>query len=129
MHDVNFLRTNLEAVRAKLGQRNFPLAALDSFVALDERRRTLIRESEDLKAARNRESQEIGKLMKAGQKEEAEKRGAAVRKMGERTPAIEADLAAVENELNGLLATLPNLPHERVPVGNHESDNQVVTHC
>ena len=128
MHDVNFLRTNLEAVRAKLGQRNFPLAALDSFVALDERRRTLIRESEDLKAARNRESQEIGKLMKAGQKEEAEKRGAAVRKMGERMPTIEADLAAVENELNGLLATLPNLPHESVPVGNDESANQVVKH-
>ncbi len=106
MHDVNFLRTNLDAVRAKLGQRNFPLVALDSFTALDERRRALIRESEDLKAARNRESQEIGKLMKAGQKEEAEKRGAAVRKMGERMPAIEADLAAVENELNGLLATL-----------------------
>ena len=126
MHDVNFLRTNLEAVRAKLGQRNFPLAALDSFVVLDERRRTLIRESEDLKAARNRESQEIGKLMKAGQKEEAEKRGAVVRKMGERMPAIEADLAAVENELNGLLATLPNLPHESVPVGNDESANQVV---
>ncbi len=128
MHDVNFLRTNLEAVRAKLGQRNFPLAALDSFVVLDERRRTLIRESEDLKAARNRESQEIGKLMKAGQKEEAEKRGAVVRKMGERMPAIEADLAAVENELNGLLATLPNLPHESVPVGNDESANQVVKH-
>ena len=126
MHDVNFLRTNLEAVRTKLGQRNFPLAALDSFVALDERRRTLIRESEDLKAARNRESQEIGKLMKAGQKEEAEKRGAVVRKMGERMPALEADLAAVENELNGLLATLPNLPHESVPVGNDESANQVV---
>ena len=126
MHDVNFLRTNLEAVRAKLGQRNFPLAALDSFVALDERRRTLIRESEDLKAARNRASQEIGKLMKAGQKEEAEKRGAVVRKMGERMPAIEADLAAAENELNGLLATLPNLPHESVPVGNDESANQVV---
>ena len=126
MHDVNFLRTNLDAVRAKLGQRNFPLVALDSFTALDERRRALIRESEDLKAARNRESQEIGKLMKAGQKEEAEKRGAAVRKMSERMPAIEADLAAVENELNGLLATLPNLPHESVPVGNDESANQVV---
>jgi seryl-tRNA synthetase len=46
--------------------------------------------------------------------------------MGERMPAIEADLAAVENELNGLLATLPNLPHESVPVGNDESANQVV---
>ena len=74
MHDVNFLRTNLDAVRAKLEHRNFSVAALDNFAILDERRRALIRESEDLKAARNRESQEIGKLMKAGQKEEAEKR-------------------------------------------------------
>ena len=126
MHDVNFLRTNLDVVRAKLGQRNFPVTTLDNFATLDERRRALIREGEDLKAARNRESQEIGKLMKAGQKEEAEKRGAAVRAMGERMPAIEADLAAVETALNGLLATLPNLPHESVPVGIDESANQVV---
>lgn len=126
MHDVNFLRTNLGAVRAKLEQRDFSVTTLDNFATLDERRRTLIREGEDLKAARNRESQEIGKLMKAGQKEEAEKRGAAVRVMGERLPALEADLAAVETELNGLLATLPNLPHESVPVGRDESANQVV---
>ena len=128
MHDVNLLRTNFDLVCTKLEQRNFPIAALKNFTALDERRRSLIREGEDLKAARNRESQEIGKLMKAGQKEEAEKRGVAVRKMGERMPAIEADLAAVENELNGLLATLPNLPHESVPVGADESANQIVKH-
>jgi len=128
MHDVNLLRTNLAVVRSKLEQRNFPLAALDSFTTLDERRRALIREGEDLKAARNRESQEIGKLMKAGQKEEAEKRSAAVRATGERMPAIEADLAAIESELNSLLATLPNLPHESVPVGLDESVNQVVKH-
>src|SRR5689334_24044803 len=123
MLDVNFLRTNLDAVRIKLEQRNFAVATLDNFATLDERRRALIREGEDLKAARNRESQEIGKLMKAGQKEEAEKRSAAVRAMGERMPAIEANLAAVESELNGLLATLPNLPHESVPVGADESAN------
>ena len=46
--------------------------------------------------------------------------------MGERMPAFEADLAAVENELNELLATVPNLPHESVPVGTDESANQVV---
>lgn len=126
MHDINLLRTNLDVVRTKLEQRNFPLAALDSFTTLDERRRSLIREGEDLKAARNRESQEIGKLIKAGQKEEAEKRGVAVRKMGERMPTIEADLASVDSELSGLLATLPNLPHESVPVGPDESANQEV---
>lgn len=126
MLDINFVRTNLDSVRKELAQRNFPGATLDCFTELDARRRALIRERDELKAARNRESQEIGKLMKAGQREEAETRGAAVRTMGERIPAIEAELSAAENELNGLLATLPNLPHDSVPVGADESANQEV---
>jgi len=126
MHDSNFLRANLDLVRKKLEQRTFPVATLDRFTELDDRRRLSIRERDDLKAARNRESQEIGKLMKAGQREEAEKRGAAVRQMGERIPEIEAELKAVENELNDLLTTLPNVPHDSVPVGPDESANQEV---
>lgn len=126
MLDINFVRLNLDSVRKKLAQRNFPGVTLDRFTELDARRRALIRERDELKAARNRESQEIGKLMKAGQREEAETRGATVRTMGERIPAIEAELSAAENELNGLLATLPNLPHDSVPVGADESANQEV---
>ena len=89
MHDMNFVRANLDVVCVKLAQRNFAVAALEHFSVLDERRRSLIRDGDDLKATRNNESQEIGKLMKAGQREEAEKRGAAVRQLGERIPDIE----------------------------------------
>lgn len=126
MHDINFVRANLDLVREKLAQRNFAVAALDRFSELDERRRTLIRDRDELKSTRNKESQEIGKLMKAGQREEAEKRGAAVRQLGERIPEIEQLLETTETDLHTLLATLPNLPHESIPVGSDESANQEV---
>ncbi|HEY9231814.1 MAG TPA: serine--tRNA ligase, partial [Blastocatellia bacterium] len=91
-----------------------------------ERRRQLVRRRDELNAERNRESQEIGKLMKAGQKEEAESRRAAVRDIGDQIAAAEAELATVESDLNNLLVTAPNLPDDSVPVGRDESANQEV---
>src|SRR5205085_912974 len=97
MLDVNFVRANLDLVRTRLEQRGFPLDALDRFTELDERRRQLVRQRDDLNAQRNRESQEIGKLMKGGLKDEAESRRAAVRDIGDRIAAIETGLSAVEH--------------------------------
>ena len=127
MLDINFVRANLDLVRDKLEQRGFPLDALDRFNELDERRRALIRERDDLNATRNRESQEIGKLMKGGQKDEAESRRLAVRELGERIAEAEAQLNAVETDLTGLMVTVPNLPHDSAPVGLDESANQEIT--
>ncbi|MFL6214506.1 MAG: serine--tRNA ligase [Blastocatellia bacterium] len=126
MLDVNFVRANLDFVRTKLEQRGFPLEALERFTALDERRRELVGQRDDLNATRNRESQEIGKLMKAGQKDEAESRRAAVRELGNRIAAIEEGLSAVESTLNDLLKNIPNLPDDSVPVGRDESANQEI---
>jgi seryl-tRNA synthetase len=126
MLDVNFVRANLDLVRTKLEQRGFPLDALERFTALDARRRELVGRRDDLNAQRNRESQEIGKLMKAGQKDEAESRRAAVRRLGDEIAATEADLSKVESELNELLVTVPNLPDDSVPVGGDESANREV---
>ncbi|MFP5264603.1 MAG: serine--tRNA ligase [Blastocatellia bacterium] len=126
MLDINFVRANLDLVRKKLEERRFPLDALDRFMVLDEQRRSLVGRRDDLNAARNRESQEIGKLMKGGQKEQAESRRAAVREIGEQIAAAEADLGECEDELNNLLVAVPNLPHDSVPVGADESANQEV---
>jgi len=126
MLDVNFVRANLDLVRTKLEQRGFPLEALERFTELDARRRELVGRRDDLNGQRNRESQEIGKLMKAGQKDEAESRRAAVRRLGDEIAATEADLSKVESELNELLVTVPNLPNDSVPVGRDESANQEV---
>src|SRR5436853_2457059 len=126
MLDVNFVRANLDLVRSKLEQRGFSLDALDRFTELDERRRQLVRQRDDLNAQRNRESQEIGHLMKAGRKDEAESRRAAVRDIGDQIAATEAELGTVESELNNLLVTIPNLPDDSVPVGRDESANQEI---
>jgi len=126
MLDINFVRANLDLARAKLAKRGLPPDVLDRFTELDERRRALITRRDDLNATRNRESQEIGKLLKAGQKEEGESRRAAVREIGDQIAATEAELQAVENDLSELMTALPNLPHESVPVGSDESANQEV---
>lgn len=127
MLDINFVRNNLDLVRRKLSERGFPLEALDRFNELDERRRALIRERDELNGTRNRESQEIGKLMKDGRKEEAESRRLAVRELGERIAAADAQLKAVEADLTGLMVGLPNLPHDSAPVGRDESANRETT--
>ncbi|HKS42224.1 MAG TPA: serine--tRNA ligase [Blastocatellia bacterium] len=126
MLDINYVRANLDLVRKKLESRNFPLEAISRFTELDERRRALIGQRDEFNATRNRESQEIGKLMKAGQKEDAESRRAAVRDLGDKIAATESELAAIESDLNNLLVTLPNLPGDSIPVGKDESANQEI---
>jgi seryl-tRNA synthetase len=123
MLDVNFVRANFDLVKEKLEQRRFPLQALDRFSELDSRRRSLVGARDDMNAERNRESQEIGKLMKAGDKEAAESRRAGVRSLGDKIAATETELASIESELEELMATIPNLPHSSVPVGADESAN------
>ena len=123
MLDINFVRANLVLTRKKLVERGFPLDLFDRFTELDERRRSLIARRDDLNATRNRESQEIGRLMKAGRKEEAESPRAAVREVGDEIASVEAELTEVEGNLNELMAALPNLPHDSVPAGADESAN------
>jgi len=123
MLDVNFVRANFDLVKEKLDQRRFPLQALDRFSELDARRRSLVGARDEMNAERNRESQEIGKLMKAGDKEAAESRRAQVRLLGDKIAATEAELATIESELEALMATIPNLTHSSVPVGADETAN------
>ena len=76
---------------------------------------------------RNRESQEIGALMKAGKKDDAESRRQEVRRIGEEIAERETALNAIKNVLNDLMIGLPNLPHDSVPVGQDESANEEIT--
>jgi len=126
MLDINFVRANLELVRKKLDERGFPAEAIARFGELDERRRRLISIRDELNATRNRESQEIGQLMKSGQGDQAESRRLAVREIGDRIAAIGNELGSVEEDLSGLMTSLPNLQHDSVPVGADESANQEI---
>jgi len=126
MLDLNYVRANLERVRAALEARGFPVAALEDFAALDAERRRAIAESDALNARRNSSSREIGALMKEGRKEEAESRRKEVAELKERMAELESARDDAERRMQELLATVPNVPHESVPVGRDESANQEV---
>src|SRR5918997_890826 len=124
MLDLNYVRANLERVRAALDARGFPAAALDDFAALDAERRRAIAESDALNARRNASSREIGALMKEGRKEEAESRRKEVAELKERMAELDRARDEAERGMQELLATVPNVPHESVPVGRDESANR-----
>src|SRR5579859_229053 len=122
MLDLTFVRENLPKVEELLRRRGIdPQPLLGGFRSLDERRRKLITESEGLKAQRNRASEEIARLKKAGQDASAQmEQTKALREKGD---ALEKQAAEIDQELRTSLAMLPNLPQEQVPAGNSAEQN------
>jgi seryl-tRNA synthetase len=124
MLDVKRLRNNLEEVKQRLATRGDDQSALDRWAALDQRRRELIQQSDELKNRRNVVSKEIAEKKK--RKEDAEDLILEMRRVGEEIKALDDELRKVDEEVEQLLLTLPNLPHESVPVGASEEENVVV---
>ena len=123
MLDAKFIRENLDFVTERLGTRGGAVD-LAAFRELDDRRRALLKEAEEMKARRNAESAEIGKLRKQGL--DAAERQEAVRQLGERIRECDDEVREVEQSLSSLLLNYPNLPHESVPVGRDEGANEMV---
>lgn len=123
MLDLNYVRENIDKVRAALEARRFDTTALDDFTRADEERRRVIAESDQLNAKRNASSREIGALMKEGKNEEAERRRAEVGSLKDRIAGLDQQRTHAEARMHELLSTLPNIPHESVPVGADESAN------
>src|SRR5580700_10802230 len=120
MHDLNFFRSNLDGMRQRLATRGFDLD-VPAFQVLDQRRRQLVTETEQLKAERNAASAEIGKLRREGIDTAA--RQAEVRAAGERIELLDAQVKQVDEEFRSALAGIPNVPHESVPIGKSEAEN------
>ena len=122
MLDLSFVRANLELVEGKLRDRGSdPAELLGDFRALDQNRRERITEAEQLKAQRNKLSEQVGQLKKAGQDASAvmEETKALKQKMD----SLEAAAAESEEQLRAILTRIPNLPADDVPVGKSEHDN------
>lgn len=126
MLDINFVRENLEAVRAALVNRNFPDDTLDKFAELDSERRRVITEADALNQARNASSKEIGALMQAGKRDEAETKKNEVAGLKEKQAELEKARDSADAEMRELLAGLPNLPADDVPVGADETANREI---
>jgi seryl-tRNA synthetase len=120
MHDLSFFRNNLAAIEQRLATRGFKLETAQ-FTELDVERRKAVTETEQLKALVNSESMEIAKLRKAG--EDTAERQQKVREIGDTIKTLDEKLKTVDERFRLLLAGIPNLPHESVPVGKSAEDN------
>jgi seryl-tRNA synthetase len=120
MHDLAQFRNNFERLAARLATRgNVP--SLDKFRELDQRRRSAITETEQLKARVNERSLEIGKRRREGA-DTTEQQGE-VRALKTEIASLDEQVKALDAEFQELLSGIPNVPHESVPVGQDAADN------
>lgn len=125
MLDIRRLRAEPDAVKAALTKRDPALAgAVERVLALDEERRALIGEVNDLKAERNAASKEVGARKRAG--EDADDLIAQTRELGNRIDEIDERVRDVDAQIRDLLLQTPNTPDDRVPAGGEEC-NQLLT--
>jgi len=123
MLDLNFVRDNLDRVSELLTTRKFDSTSLAELARLDGERRALVRERDNLNAASNRVSKDVGLLMREGKKEEAEARKAESRSIADQAKTAESRVAEIETAFHEVILRVPNLPHESVPRGDAEGDN------
>lgn len=121
MLDVKLLRNNFDEVKQKLQNRGEDLGEFEKFGELDKRRRTLIVETEALKSQRNEVSQEIAKLKR--EKQDADAKIEEMRVVGDRIKTLDIELREIDEKLDMILMSIPNIPHESTPVGESEYDN------
>jgi seryl-tRNA synthetase len=120
MLDAKFIRENADRVRQNsLGKHTQP--DIDSYLNLDERRRHIIQEAQDLKAKRNTVSEEIAQLKKA--KANADALIAEMKTVSDRIKQLDDDVRGVEEGLETIALDIPNMSHSSVPKGKDASAN------
>ena len=125
MLDILLLRKDLASAVARLESRKKPQAFLnvEAFQALEAERKTIQTRTEELQSQRNQLSKQIGALMGKGEKDAAEAAKAQVAALKNELDGSAARLEQIQVELHAMLAAVPNLPHESVPVGADEAGN------
>ncbi|KZZ58734.1 serine--tRNA ligase [Oleiphilus sp. HI0125] len=120
MLDPKLIRSDAQAIAERLKIKKYELDVA-GFEALEERRKAIQVETETLQSERNARSKGIGKAKAAG--EDIAPLIAEMDKMGAALEEKKAELKVLQDELNALLAGMPNIPDEEVPTGNDENDN------
>jgi len=120
MHDLAYFRNNFERIAERLAARGGALN-LDGFRELDRKRRAAISEAEQLKARKNAETAEIGRLRREGV--DTTERQKAIRAIDQQIAALDEQKNALDAEFQQMLAGVPNIPHESVPLGRSADDN------
>ncbi len=120
MHDLSFFRANLDSIAQRLATRGYQLD-IEQFRALDSERRAALTEAEQLKAQKNEKSAQIPKLRAEGKDISAVQQES--RAMGDQIASLDQKAKAIDEAFRDLMAGVPNIPHESVPVGKSADDN------
>lgn len=123
MLDMKFVRNNPQIVQEALDSRGSNIT-LDEFLRLDEQRRDRLFVVEQMKNRRNMVSEEIGRLKKTGR--DAPDMVLEMRELSQQIKDKDEEVKFLEEKLQNILLNIPNVPHQSVPVGASESDNQVI---
>ncbi len=123
MLDIQLFRDNPNVIREGLEKRGMDTSPVEEVINLDTRRRELLQEVESLRAERNTGSKEIGRAKDPAERQE---KIAAMRAIGERIDTLDEELRGVDAALDALLAALPNIPDEDIPLGADESENVII---
>jgi seryl-tRNA synthetase len=126
MIGLQVIRDDPDAVKAAIARKGEAPDAVDRIVDADARRRAVEAEANELRAERNAGSREIGDLMRAGRRDEADALKARMAELGPRIDALGAELTSLEEAIERDLLLIPNLPHPSVPDGAGADDNPVV---
>lgn len=120
MLDMKFIRSHPDVVREAMARRGADVP-LDELLSLDEKRRALLTDVEEMKARRNAVSEQIGRLKQQGQ--DASEIIAEMRDLSRRIKDGDEQLRHIEQKMRDILLVIPNIPHKSVPVGRDESGN------
>jgi len=123
MLDLKLMRERSAWVQDRLSLRGQDLP-WETFESLDKERREILQEAETLKHRRNTVSDQIGRMKK--EKKEAREAIEEMRQVSKRIKELDDSLTGIEEKFSAILLTLPNIPHETVPVGYTSEDNPVV---
>ncbi len=123
MLELRFIRENIDLVREKCLHRGMEPEIVDRFTEIDGRRLALLAEVEQLKNRRNTVSKEIAPLKQAGEHDKAEPLITLMREVSTRIKELDNELAEIQDQLNDIVLSIPNLCHDSVPKGNDDADN------
>lgn len=124
MLDRRMLRNEFTEIKEKLTKRGEDLSELEKFGELDERRRTIITEVEQLKATRNETSKQISELKR--EKQDASELIEQMQTVSKQIRELDTELSEIDEKLDTIMLGIPNIPHESVPFGEDEDDNEEV---
>ncbi|HOM42008.1 MAG TPA: serine--tRNA ligase [Bacillota bacterium] len=120
MLDIRAIRSNPEEIKRKLSRRGQEFR-IDEVLKLDEQRRQVIYEVEELKSRKNKVSEEVAKLKRA--KQDAEAVVLEMRQVSEKIKEMDERVRNLDEEITGILLTIPNTPYEGIPDGSSDADN------